>query len=478
MNKAMTGVSSPFYYTKTIKEKGDGQMKRWNQLFVGQGFIIEEIRPNEFMCFKETEENMAFLLESLEKLSVKFSYENGLLSIASHVVSEERWLESVDFKYRGRGEGLWFRPGIDQPKIKEIDTYISGIVRQLNRLGFYTNISCDGHGIGNTLLGFIREVDINKVTELLLAAGVPRVTSRNNREIRLSISRPKLLDVAETLAHIEKEWLDRGADFMRKQLFFNRIEQLLSIPGESGNEEDIRQFVMEQLEHRVDYMTVDHAGNILAQKRYGSGTGPTILLNAHLDTVDAIVEGRSIVKNGDVWSSDQGILGADDRAGVAVLLELAQRLQSPGFNGTVKYIFTVEEESGLVGARSVDETFLWGVDAAIVVDRRGTGDIVTSCGGYEPFCHESYGVLFEKAAEGIGLAGWKMRAGGSSDTRIWAAHGIQSVNLSAGYNNEHTDLETLNVEACFNTMTLIQEVLSDPRSLHRTLRQIEMLAVK
>jgi tripeptide aminopeptidase len=468
-------VSSPFLYNVSIKGKGDGHMKSWNQLFVRQGFIVEEIRPNGFVCLKEREGNVAFLLESLEKLQVTFSYEGGLLSITSPVVSEERWLDCVDFKYRGRGEGLWVRPGEDQPKVKELDTYISGVVRQLNRLGFHTNMSCDGHGERSPLLGFMNGTDMEMVIDVLHAAGVPRIRSRR-REFRMNISRPLLLDVAEKLSHIEKEWLERGAEFIRKQFFFEMLEQLLSIPGESGNEESIRQFVMEQLEGGVDFKTIDQAGNILAQKKFGTGAGPTILLNAHIDTVERIVEGRTIVKNGSIWSSDKGILGADDRAGVAVLLELARRFQFSDFNGTIKFIFTVEEECGLVGARSVDETFLWGVDGAIVVDRRGTGDIVTSCGGFEPFCREGYGELFEKAAERIGLGCWKMTAGGSSDTRIWAAYGIQSVNLSAGYMNEHTDSETLNIEACYNTVRLIQEVLGDTRCLRRTLRQYGSLA--
>ncbi|MEH7306950.1 hypothetical protein [Neobacillus drentensis] len=59
----------------------------------------------------------------------------------------------------------------------------------------------------------------------------------------------------------------------------------------------------------------------------------------------------------------------------------------------------MEEESGLIGARNIDETILWVVDASTVVERRGTGDIVTSCGGYQRFCHENYGSFFEEAAE-------------------------------------------------------------------------------
>ncbi|WP_143521129.1 M28 family peptidase, partial [Pseudomonas sp. 2995-1] len=77
---------------------------------------------------------------------------------------------------------------------------------------------------------------------------------------------------------------------------------------------------------------VDHAGNILAQKTYRNGSGPTILLNAHMDTVEAFVDGREIIKDGNLWSSSDGILGADDRAGVAVVLEMAKRLESSTFN--------------------------------------------------------------------------------------------------------------------------------------------------
>ncbi|ETI70546.1 M20/M25/M40 family metallo-hydrolase [Neobacillus vireti] len=446
-------------------------MKNWNQLFVRHGFLAEEVRPNVFDCKCETEENLAFLLENLEQLTVSFQYDGAFLTISSPVVEEEEWIVAVDFEYRGRGGDLWFRPILDQPKVKELDTYIAGIVRQLNRLGFYTESCCDGHDRRNPFIGFIKEVNVENVIEVLTAAGISQIY-RRNRHLKLRIQRECLLDITEKLSCMQKDCLDKGIEYFRKQQFFNRLEELLSIEGESGNEAKIRQFVLDQLRHHIDYITVDQTGNILAQKTVGTGHGPTLLLNAHLDTVERIEPGRTIVKNGSIWSSDKGILGADDRAGVAVILAAASRLPSLGFNGKVKFIFTVEEEVGLIGARSVDETFLWDVDAAIVVDRRGTGDIVTSCGGYYPFCHERYGHFFEETAQQMGLIGWKTTPGGSSDTRIWASHRIQSVNLSAGYMNEHTSSETLNVEACYNTVELLTAVLNDYRNLQRTLRQI------
>ena len=138
----------------------------------------------------------------------------------------------------------------------------------------------------------------------------------------------------------------------------------------------------------------------------------------------------------------------------------------------MKFIFTVGEECGLVGARSVDDYFLWGTDAAIVVDRRGKGDIVTSCGSSIRFCNECYGAFFEKVAVKEGLDGWKVTQGGSSDTRIWAEYGSQSVNLSVGYMNEHTDDEFLDVEACYQTVKLIEGEFGNARELRMVLREI------
>lgn len=67
----------------------------------------------------------------------------------------------------------------------------------------------------------------------------------------------------------------------------------------------------------VDEWFVDDAGNLHSKQVFGEG--PIIILNAHLDTVSSWDKDKEILKHGwDVWSSSTGILGADDRAGVAV----------------------------------------------------------------------------------------------------------------------------------------------------------------
>jgi tripeptide aminopeptidase len=75
-------------------------------------------------------------------------------------------------------------------------------------------------------------------------------------------------------------------------------------------------------------------------------------------------------------------------------------------------------------------------------------------------------------ADEAGLIGWKCTQGGSSDTRIWAEHGIQSVNLSAGYNYEHTDAEYLDIQPCYGTIQLIPSFLGKGQELRRVLNDI------
>ncbi|AST07072.1 peptidase M28 [Anoxybacillus flavithermus] len=441
-------------------------MKTWNQLFTRQGFVVEEKSPNEFICTNERKENVEFLLESLDKANVKYVLFADVLTIESPPISEKQWLQAVDVPQRGVLETI----GVEEPKVFELDTYMSGVTRELNRLGLRTVCCCDGHGQHRPYVSFDEQTNMEKVMQLFHALQVDvRLRPSRFPEVVFFVKRERLLDLAEQMRKVQIDWLEQGEAHIRKMLFLYELEELLSVSGESGNEDAIRAVVYEKLAPYVDHITVDRYGNLLAQKTCKTGNGPTILLNAHLDTVESFVPGRTIVKQGAIWSSSEGILGADDRAGVAVLLEIAKWLDTSSFNGTIKFVFTVEEECGLVGARKLEKYFLWDVDAAIVVDRRGTGDIVTSCGTTQPFCDIRYGQFFEQVASDAGLTGWKCTAGGSSDTRIWAEQGIQSVNLSAGYEWEHTDDETLDTDACYGTVKLIQAVLNQWRDFSRML---------
>lgn len=94
------------------------------------------------------------------------------------------------------------------------------------------------------------------------------------------------------------------------------------------------------------------SGNLLAQV---AGRGPgSILLCAHLDTVPPTAPIEPVVVDGGWENAHDGILGADNKAAVAVMVELARRLhRDPGAIG-IELLFTVCEEVSLRGAAAFD----------------------------------------------------------------------------------------------------------------------------
>jgi len=83
---------------------------------------------------------------------------------------------------------------------------------------------------------------------------------------------------------------------------------------------------------------------------------PSILLCSHLDTVPLAAPVEPILVNSGWENANEAILGADNKAAVAVMLELARRLASgpqPPRVG-VELLFTVCEEVSLRGSREFD----------------------------------------------------------------------------------------------------------------------------
>lgn len=444
-------------------------MKSWTQLLNRSGWVAQE-QGDIVLLPRESMESMQFLLESLQAVNASFKIVNSGIQITSLPVAEETWLTAVDIKGRGRSECASASNENTLFNVRELDTYIAGVVRQLNRLSFSTTMSCDGHDKRRPVLYVPADtVMLKELKALFDHLHVSYNVARQGRTDKFSFmcERTELLQLAEQLSEIPT--LAEGYSSIAHRHFADNLEKLLMIEGRSGEENAIRTVVYYMFAPLVDRIEIDAYGNLLAEKRCGD-QHTTILLSAHLDTAASFVKGRQLVKNGAIWSSSEGILGADDRAGIAVLYEVAKRLSATTFKGTVKFVFSVEEEIGVVGAKHVDDNFTADVDAAVVVNRRGTGDIVTSYQGYMPFCQPWYGSLFEKLASNAGMHFWQVTPGGMSDTYEWAERGINSVNLSVGYRDEHTHAETVDIEAAYNTSKLVLQLFSNTYLLRKKMR--------
>jgi tripeptide aminopeptidase len=100
------------------------------------------------------------------------------------------------------------------------------------------------------------------------------------------------------------------------------------------------------------------AGNLLCRIP-PRGEGVALFLCAHLDTVPPAGPIEPVVEDGVVRNAAGTILGADNKAAVAVMLEATRRLLNEGRpHGGVELLFTPKEEVGLRGAFAFDHTRL------------------------------------------------------------------------------------------------------------------------
>lgn len=354
------------------------------------------------------------------------------------------------------GETL-INPLHEELPLASIDLHMRGICRWMNELGMHTLTCCEGHGRRVPMVGTWTQLTSDQL-ELLhgLAPAGMSIRARNKSVyFECDGNMELLLQLAERLYEVFTDQM--SIQEYHVNMFKHRLIEYLMITGESGNEEQMRSLIRHQLKLLTDDQFMDPAGNLCAT--FYCGQGPTVLLSAHMDIYQELEEDRKIMEENTLLRSSSGILGADDRAGIAIIMEIVSRIHRTNFNGTLKLAFTVEEEIGLIGAQNLDPLFLADVDAAIVVDRRGKRDIVTSCAGIIPFCNEAYGQIFEEAGRLAGMEDWKVTAGGSSDAKILSQQfGIPAVNLSAGYMNEHTDQETVDYLAAYQTVNLIESV--------------------
>jgi tripeptide aminopeptidase len=94
------------------------------------------------------------------------------------------------------------------------------------------------------------------------------------------------------------------------------------------------------------------AGNLFV--RIPGRGSESIMLGAHMDTVPPLAPIEPVLEDGGWRNANEGILGADNKAAVAVLLALARRLARQPSECGVELLFTVSEETGLHGAKAFE----------------------------------------------------------------------------------------------------------------------------
>lgn len=197
---------------------------------------------------------------------------------------------------------------------------------------------------------------------------------------------------------------------------FYYFEEITKIPHGSGNVERISDYVADFARQRGIFYIQDALKNVImiGEATPGYEDRPPVILQGHMDMVavhkpgmdiDMKTEGLRVAVDGDKLYAEGTSLGGDDGIAVAYVMALldSDSIRHP----RLEIVLTVDEETGMDGARGIDLSMLKG-HRMINLDSEGEGIFLTSCaGGARVNCHltvlqkERYGVVYEVKIGGL-----------------------------------------------------------------------------
>jgi tripeptide aminopeptidase len=124
----------------------------------------------------------------------------------------------------------------------------------------------------------------------------------------------------------------------------------------------------------------------------------SVLLCAHLDTVPLQAPVDPVLRDGFWENANDGILGADNKAAIAVLLALARQVRMQGAPVDVELLFTVGEEIALAGAAEFDPSVLRSEYGYVFDHASPIGEVII-----DSPCHFRIDASFRGAAAHAGI---------------------------------------------------------------------------
>jgi hypothetical protein len=180
------------------------------------------------------------------------------------------------------------------------------------------------------------------------------------------------------------------------------------------------------------------------------------MFTSHLDTASKNMKKinlREFKKDGREYMTSDGksILGADDKAGVAIMVHMMEQ----GISGL--YYFFIGEEVGAVGSTRLSRGFdttphMKGIQRCISFDRRGNTSVITEqvtgvC------CSDEFASALCGQLNSTGLSFRPDNTGIFTDSAMFVSNIRECTNISVGYMYEHTGRE-------YQDITFLEELAS------------------
>lgn len=182
-----------------------------------------------------------------------------------------------------------------------------------------------------------------------------------------------------------------------------------------------------------NFLDTDEFGN----KYYQIGENPTCMFTSHLDTATSANTDINHVFEGDIVKTDgTSILGADDKAGVTIMLYMIEN-KIPGL-----YYFFIGEEVGCVGSRAlsskIKDNKIEGISKVVSFDRRGTGSVITFQSGSRCCSDKFAEALSKELNKNLSFNYTPDPTGIYTDSAQFTRIYPECTNISVGYRSEHT----------------------------------------
>src|SRR4051812_34292120 len=154
---------------------------------------------------------------------------------------------------------------------------------------------------------------------------------------------------------------------VNQERLLNEFLELVQIDSETKFETEIAKVLKQKFtelgldvfEDDTTAITGHGAGNLICTlPAVKEGVDP-LYFSCHMDTVTPAKGVKPSIKDGYVVTDGTTILGADDKTGIAVMIETLRLLTEQNLpHGLIQFVISVGEESGLHGAKAIDPSLI------------------------------------------------------------------------------------------------------------------------
>ena len=176
---------------------------------------------------------------------------------------------------------------------------------------------------------------------------------------------------------------------VNRQRLSDEFARLAAINSPPLHESAIARYLAKRLEKLGAEVLFDNAaeatggevGNLVARFAGRGKHAESLLFSVHMDTVEPGGQVEPVLRDGLFFSAGDTVLGADDKAGIAELIEALEVIREQKVpHGPIEVVVTIAEEIGLVGAKNLDYALLES-KRGYALDTEGTGWMVLRAPG-------------------------------------------------------------------------------------------------